>query len=295
MQDEWREWLGHGAAGAAGELAQSEGSVKLRLEMLKMFVDSHAHLDDPQFNADRDAVIQRARAAGLRYLLTVGGGTGPERLGASLAIAEHCDWVYATVGLHPHDARHICETHFDQIRALARRPKVVAIGEIGLDYNYGHSPRQVQNQVLIRQLELAREAKLPVVVHCREAWPDLREIVAAHWCASGLGGILHCFSGTREDAFQFLGWGFLISFAGNITYKKADELRAVAREIPLHSLFTETDSPYLAPVPYRGKRNEPAHVREVTRALAALRGLSEEEMGEQAIQNFARFFHSAGL
>jgi TatD DNase family protein len=258
--------------------------------MGQFLVDSHAHLDDPQFDADRDAVVERARAAGLRYLLAVGGGTGPEGLGASLAIAEHYDWVYATVGLHPHDARHFRETHLDQIRTLARRPKVLAIGEIGLDYYYDHSPRQVQKQVLICQLELAREARLPIVVHCRDAWPDLREIIAAHWRASGWGGILHCFSGSREDAFQFLSWGFLISFAGNITFKKANELRAVARGIPFHSLLTETDSPYLAPVPYRGKRNEPAYVREVTRALAALRGLSEEEMGEQAIQNFACFF-----
>jgi TatD DNase family protein len=258
--------------------------------MGQFLVDSHAHLDDSKFDADREAVVERARAACLRYLLTVGGGTGPERLGASLEIAERYDWVYATVGLHPHDARHFRETHLDEIRTLARRPKVVAIGEIGLDYYYSHSPRQVQKQVLIRQLELAREAKLPVVVHCRDAWPDLREIIEAHWRASGLGGILHCFSGSREDAFQFLSWGFLVSFAGNITFKKADELRVVAREIPLHRLLTETDSPYLAPVPHRGKRNEPAYVREVTRALAAVRGLSEEEMGEQAVQNFACFF-----
>jgi len=267
--------------------------------MDQFLVDSHAHLDDPQFEADRDAVVERARGVGLRYLLAAGGGTGPERLGASLEIAEHYDWVYATVGLHPHDARHWRETHLDEIRTLARRPKVVAIGEIGLDYYYDHSPRQVQKQVLIQQLELAREARLPVVLHCRDAWPDLREIIEAHWRASGLGGILHCFSGTREDAFQFLSWGFLVSFAGNLTFKKADGLRAMAREIPLHRLLTETDSPYLAPVPYRGKRNEPAYVREVTRVLAGVRGLSEEEMGEQAVQNFAGFFRlesrSAGL
>jgi len=258
--------------------------------MDQFLVDSHAHLDDSKFDADREAVVERARAAGLRYLLTVGGGTGPERLGASLEIAERYDWVCATVGLHPHDARHFRETHLDQIRTLARRPKVVAIGEIGLDYHYSHSPREVQKQVLIRQLELAREAMLPVIVHCRDAWPDLREIIEAHWRARGLGGILHCFSGSREDAFQFLGWGFLVSFAGNITFKKADELRAVAREVPLDCLLTETDSPYLAPVPHRGKRNEPAYVREVTRALAALRGLAEAEMGEQAVKNFACLF-----
>ena len=255
-----------------------------------MFVDSHAHLDDAEFDADRDAVIARARAAGLRYLLAVGGGTGPDKLGASLTIAEPHDGVYATVGIHPHEAQHFRETHLAEMRALARHPKVVAIGEIGLDYHYDLSPRDTQKQVLIRQLELAREVKLPVVIHCRDAWPDLREITDTHWRSSGLGGILHCFSGTREDAFQFLSWGFLVSFAGNLTFKKADHLRAVAREIPLHQLLAETDSPYLAPVPYRGKRNEPAYVREVTRALANLRGLPEEEMGEHTVHNFACFF-----
>ncbi|MGD0922394.1 MAG: TatD family hydrolase [Terriglobia bacterium] len=255
-----------------------------------MLVDSHAHLDDSEFDADRDAVIARARAAGLRYLLAVGGGTGPDKLGASLTIAEPQDGVYATVGIHPHEAQHFRETHLDEMRALACHPKVVAIGEIGLDYHYDLSPRDTQKQVLIRQLELAREVKLPVVIHCRDAWPDLREITETHWRSSGLGGILHCFSGTREDAFQFLSWGFLVSFAGNLTFKKADQLRAVAREIPLHRLLAETDSPYLAPVPYRGKRNEPAYVREVTAALAALRSLTVEEMGEQAVHNFAGFF-----
>lgn len=259
--------------------------------MTQFLVDSHAHLDDSKFDTDREAVIQRARAAGLRYLLAVGGGTGPDTLGGSVPIAERHDWVYATVGLHPHDARHLGESHLAQLRDLARHPKVVAIGELGLDYYYDHSPRELQKQALIRQMELAREVKLPIIVHCRDAWRDLREIVEAHWRASGLGGILHCFSGSREDAAQFLSWGFLVSFAGNVTYQKADELRAVAREIPLDCLLTETDSPYLAPLPYRGKRNEPAYVREVTRALAALRGLPEEEMGELVVRNFARFFH----
>jgi TatD DNase family protein len=255
-----------------------------------MFVDSHAHLDDSDFDPDRDAVIARGRAAGLRYLLAVGGGTGPDKLDASLTIAEPQDGVYATVGIHPHEAQHFRETHLDEMRALARHPKVVAIGEIGLDYYYDLSPRVTQKQVLIRQLELAREVKLPVVIHCRDAWPDLREITETHWRSSGLGGILHCFSGTCEDAFQFLSWGFLVSFAGNLTFKKADPLRAVAREIPLDRLLAETDSPYLAPVPYRGERNEPAYVREVTRALAALRSLTEEEMGEHTVHNFACFF-----
>jgi TatD DNase family protein len=164
------------------------------------------------------------------------------------------------------------------------------VGEIGLDYHYDHSPRDTQQRVFIEQLEVARQAKLPIVIHCRDAWADLRRIVESEWASSGLGGILHCFTGSREEAFAFLDWGFLVSLAGNLTFKRAENLRAVARELPLDRLLTETDSPYLAPVPYRGKRNEPAYVRETTRQLAALRSLNEEEMGRQAVENFTRFF-----
>lgn len=256
-----------------------------------MFVDSHAHIDDSDFDADREAVLERARAAGLRYLLAIGGGTRAEDLAAAVPIAERYDWIYASVGLHPHEARHFQDSHLEELRTLLGHPKVLAVGEIGLDYYYDHSPREVQKQVLIQQLELAREVNLPVIIHCRDAWSDLREIVGSHGHSATLGGILHCFTGSREDAFEFLDVGFLISFAGNVTFKKAENLRAVAREIPLDRLLTETDSPYLAPVPYRGKRNEPAYVREVTRELAALHNLSEEEMGQQAVGNFARFFH----
>lgn len=255
-----------------------------------MFVDSHAHLDDPAFDVDRDAVIGRARDAGLRYILAISGGSGPDDLASAVPFAEQYDLIYATVGIHPHEARHAEEKHFELLRRAARHSKVVGVGEIGLDYHYDHSPRDVQRRVFTHQLAIARELKLPIVIHCREAWNDLRESVAAHWKDSGLGGILHCFSGSHEDAKAFLDWGFLISFAGNLTYKKGDDLRLVAREIPLDRLLAETDSPYLAPVPHRGRRNEPAYVREVTRALAALRNLSEEEMGRHVLENFRRFF-----
>ena len=282
-----------------------------------MYVDSHCHLDDSDFDADRDAVIERARGAGLKYLLTIGGAGGPDRLSEAVRIAERHEWIYAAAGVHPHEAAKARDSHFDELRELAAHPQFVAIGEIGLDYYYDHSPRDVQRQVLIRQLKLARELDLPVIIHCRDAghcrdaWTDLREIVRAHWApapgasrteASSAGGrpqpesagtprgILHCFTGTREDAFELMDFGFLVSFAGNVTFKKAENLRAVAREIPLDCLLTETDSPYLAPAPYRGKRNEPAYVREVTRAVAELHSLSEEEMGRRAVQNFARFF-----
>ncbi len=255
-----------------------------------MLVDSHAHLDDPDFDADRAAVIERARAAGLRYILVAGGGTGPDRLDSPLAIAESHDWIYASVGVHPHEARHFTDTHAEKLLELGQHPKVVAVGEIGLDYHYDNSPRDVQKQVLIRQMELARELKRPIIIHCRDAWADLTEIIQTHWKSSGLGGILHCFSGDRQDALRFLDWGFQVSFAGNVTYKKAENLRETAREIPLDRLLIETDCPYLAPVPYRGKRNEPAFVIEVARTLAALRNLSVEEFGETVVRNFERFF-----
>jgi len=258
--------------------------------MTQSFVDSHAHLDDADFDADRETVIERARAAGLRYLLAVGGGSGPDNLAGPLPIAERHDWIYATVGFHPHDAQHFRDAHAEQIRKLAVHPKIVAIGEVGLDYCYTHSPREVQKQVLIRQMELARDLSLPIVVHCRDAWADLGALVQTHWRSSGLGGILHCFSGSREDAFKFLDWGFLVSFAGNVTFKKAQDLRDVACEIPLDHLLTETDCPYLTPVPHRGKRNEPAYVSEVARALGVLHRMGREEMGEIAARNFVRFF-----
>jgi len=255
-----------------------------------LLLDSHAHLDHSDFDADRDAVIMRARAAGLQYLLSIGGGDGPDHMDEALSIAKRYEWIYATVGVHPHEARQAEDRHFDMVRSAAGDPKVVGIGEIGLDYHYDHSPRDVQKRVLIRQLELAREVKLPIVIHCREAWSDMRQIVDAHWARAGIGGFLHCFSGSREDAVAFLDWGFLLSFAGNLTFKKAEPLRAVAREVPVDRLLSETDSPYLAPAPYRGKRNEPAYVLEVTRELASLHNLREEDMGRQAVANFARLF-----
>lgn len=258
--------------------------------MTQFFSDSHCHLDDTRFDADREEVIARAREAGLRYLVAIGGGSGPDDLAGSVPLAEKHDWIFATAGIHPHEAARANERHYDLLKTTLGHPKVLALGEVGLDYYYDHSPRDAQQGVLIRQLEIAREAQRPVVIHCRDAWPDLTEIIAKNWASVGVGGILHCFSGSREDAFRFLDWGFLISFAGNITFKKADDLRAVARQVPADRLLAETDSPYLAPAPYRGKRNEPAFVVEVTRALAELRGSSLEATGRQITSNFERFF-----
>ncbi len=254
-----------------------------------MFLDSHCHLDDSSFDADRDAVIERAQAAGVAYLLTIG-GSAPDDIASGLPIAAKHDWIFTSAGIHPHEAVHAKDHHFDLLRHTAGNPKVIAIGEIGLDFYYDHSPREIQKQVFIRQLEVSRDVKLPIIIHARDAWADLAEIVKNHWNSSGLGGILHCFSGTRDDAAKFLDWGFMISFAGNVTFKKAEDLRDAARYVPLDRLLTETDSPYLAPVPHRGQRNEPAFVVETTRTLAALRDMTDEEMGRRAVENFVRFF-----
>jgi TatD DNase family protein len=254
-----------------------------------ILLDSHCHLDDSVFDPDRAEVIGRALAAGLRYILVAGGGTGPDRLDSPLSIAETHDWIYASIGIHPHDAKHFTDVHRERISQLALHPKVVAIGEIGLDYYYGHSPRDVQKQVLIRQMELARELRRPIIIHCRDAWEDMRQITSAHWKSAGLGGILHCFTGTLDDARTFLDWGFLISFAGNLTFKKSEDLRKVAGALSLQSLLTETDSPYLAPVPNRGMRNEPAFVREVTQEIARLKDMPADQIGLQVVRNFEKF------
>jgi TatD DNase family protein len=260
--------------------------------MNQFLVDSHCHLADPQFDPDRDLVIARAREAGVRTLLFVGTGATYDEIGAVLPIAQQNEQFYAAAGIHPHEARHFLDSDLSELRQFARHSKFVALGEIGLDYHYDHSPRELQKKMLIRQLELARELKLPVVIHCREGWPDLRLVVKEHWAGSGLEGILHCFTGTREDAFDLMEYGFMVSFAGNLTFKNAEDLRETARQIPSERLLAETDSPYLAPVPYRGKRNEPAYVREVARTLAVLRGTSEAEMGSQILDNFNRLFRT---
>jgi TatD DNase family protein len=257
---------------------------------MTQLVDSHAHLDVAQFDADRDAVIERARAAGVKYLLAVSGGGGPDDLASAVPIAEKHDWIYATVGIHPHEAQKAGKCHFERLSVAARHPKVIGVGEIGLDYHYDHSPREIQKYALIRQLEIARESKLPVIIHCRDAWEDLTRTIETHWRSAGLGGILHCFSGSLENARTFIDWGFLISFAGPITFKKADGLRAIAAALPLDCLLTETDCPYLAPVPHRGKRNEPAFVVETTRALGAVRGISERDIEQAILRNFVQLF-----
>ncbi|HUL17031.1 MAG TPA: TatD family hydrolase [Terriglobales bacterium] len=253
-------------------------------------IDSHAHIDFPQFAEDREAMLERARAAGVQTLLAVGTGPGPEKLDAAILYAEAHDWIYTSVGIHPHEAKGVTPQHLAELERLAKHPKVVAWGEIGLDYFYDHSPRDVQARVFSDQMKLARAAKLPIIIHCRDAWPDCLDQIEREWKSSGLGGILHCFTGTLEEAKRGLEMGFLISFAGNSTFPKAQNIRDVMKEVPLEKILIETDSPYLAPQAHRGKRNEPAYVAEVAKTLASVRNLSPEEAASRTAENFRRFF-----
>jgi TatD DNase family protein len=261
-----------------------------------MFIDSHAHLDGPRFDSDRDEVISRARQADITNIVAIGTGDGPGTLDCAVKIAQQHDFIYATVGIHPHEAKLATDADLRQLEELARTPKVIAWGEIGLDYHYDHSPRDIQKSVFIQQMELARAAKLPIVIHCRpsdnsdNAWNDCLDLIERHWTPSGLGGILHCFTSTWPHAKRALDMGFMISFAGNVTFPKAQQIRDSATQVPLDRMLIETDSPFLAPVPYRGKRNEPAFVKEVARQIGKLRGLSAEEIGAQTSRNFCRFF-----
>jgi len=250
----------------------------------------------PQFDADREAVLERARAAGVGMILAIGSGTGPGSLDCAIKIAEQHEWIRATVGIHPHEAKLANENDFAELEKLAKNPRVIAWGEIGLDYFYDHSPRPVQEQVFIRQMEMARAVKLPIIIHCRpsenseDAWNECLRQIRQHWAGSGLGGVLHCFTGSLEHMRAALDMGFMISFAGNVTFPKAQNIREAAKEVPLERMLIETDSPFLAPVPHRGKRNEPAFVKEVARQLGELRGITMGEVAERTTANFEKFF-----
>lgn len=241
-------------------------------------------------------MLQRAKDAGVETILAIGSGTGPGSLDCAIQLAEHHPFIYATIGIHPHEAKLASDADFEGMAQLAKRPKVIAWGEVGLDYFYDHSPRDVQQQVFVKQLQLAEVARLPVIIHCRpsdhseNAWEDCLKLLQEHWAPSGLGGILHCFTGTWAHATQALDMGFMISFAGNVTFPKAQQIRETAKLAPVERILIETDSPFLAPVPHRGKRNEPSLVKEVARQVGELRGLSTEEVGLLTAKNFYRFF-----
>jgi len=258
-------------------------------------IDSHAHLEMEDFDTDRAEMLGRARAAGVQAVLAIGsGGTGPEQLDAALSIANDYDWIYATIGIHPEHAAEAREPHYAQLDQLAKNPKVIAWGEMGLDYHYEEPPPEVQQPVFRRQLQQARAAKLPIVIHCRDAWDDCLAILEKEWAPAGLGGIFHCFSGTLREAQRGLAMGFLISFAANVTYPKSQQMRDVARDLPLGQILTETDSPFLSPQGRRGKRNEPANVVEVAQTLANVRNLGGEEVAAATAANFRRLFRLGG-
>jgi TatD DNase family protein len=249
-------------------------------------VDSHCHLDDDQFAADRDAAIERARAAGVECMVAIGIGGGPPDLEAGLRLAREHSFIYATVGVHPHDAAKATPETFARLAELAR--EAVAIGEIGLDYHYDFSPRDVQRRVFVEQLSLAAHARRPIVIHTREAWDDTLALIREQGLP--FGGIMHCFTGGPTEARQALELGFYLSFGGIVTFPKADAVREAAALTPEDRLLIETDSPYLAPVPHRGKRNEPAFIVETVRRLAEARAVTPEHIAAVTTRNFERLF-----
>jgi TatD DNase family protein len=266
-----------------------------------MYVDSHAHLDGKQFDSDREQVIARAREAGVRTIVAIGNGDGPPKFDAGIHLAEQYPFMLATIGIHPHEAKLADEASYHEMARLAQHPKVIAWGEIGLDYFYEHSDRETQKQVFLRQMELAAASKLPIVIHCRpsdgsdNAWDDCLQLIQEQWAPHALGGILHCFSGNWGHAKRALDMGFMISFSGNVTFPKAQPIRDTALEVPPDRMLIETDCPYLAPVPHRGKRNEPAFVVETARKLGDLLGLAPEEVGRRTAGNFYNFFKLAEM
>ncbi len=249
-----------------------------------MFIDSHCHLDNEQFNPDRDETIQRALDAGVELMVVIGTGDGPPDLEAGIRLADRHAPIYCTVGVHPHDAAKATPETFKNLEELLKHPKAVAIGEIGLDYHYDHSPRDVQRDVFIEQMRIAKDAGKPIVIHTREAWDDTLSVLAEHWPLH-LGGIMHCFSGTPAQAERSLELGFHLSFGGILTFPKSLDIQEAARRAPADRLLIETDAPYLAPVPKRGKRNEPAFVVETARKLAAIRNESLESIAATTTAN----------
>ncbi|MDR1164350.1 MAG: TatD family hydrolase [Deltaproteobacteria bacterium] len=249
--------------------------------------DSHAHLYFPEFDSDRDAVIARARAAGVQNVVNIGVDLETSR--AALALAEKNEGFYATLGWHPHEASRLTEESFQATIALKESPLVKAVGEIGLDYFRDHSPRADQARVFRRFLEFASESSLPVAIHTREAFADTLSLLREF--APSLKGILiHCFTGTAREAAECLALGASLAIPGVITYKKTESLQEAVRSVPLDRILVETDSPYLAPVPFRGKRGEPAYLIHHLQALGALYGLSAEEMGAITARNARAFF-----
>jgi len=275
-----------------------------------LLIDSHAHLDSARYAEDRAAMLTRAYEAGVGTVLAIGIGEHAAGMDGALAVCREFNpqsalgarfpRLFASAGVYPHNTTEIDEAVLAKLDGLLGEPEVIACGEIGLDYYHEGAPHTVQQEGLIRQLEIAAGRKRPILIHCRptgdgaegnvDAWDDLFAVLDEHWRATGLGGVMHCFGAGWEQARRSLDMGFLISFAGNLTYAKAQPLRDVAACVPLDGVLVETDAPWLAPVPDRGKRNEPAFVARTAQVLAGLLGVSDEELGAATTKNFQRLF-----
>jgi TatD DNase family protein len=254
-----------------------------------MFIDSHAHIQSREYAGEAEAVIVRARAAGVETIIAVGGAGDMSSNTDAVRLANSFPNVYATVGMHPHDAKDVGADELDVLKNLAADTKVVAIGETGLDYYYSHSPHDVQRRVFSQFIHMARQTHLPIVVHERDAAQDAAELLRREG-AGDLRGVIHCFTGDYEAACVYLDMGFYLSFTGIITFKNAEPLREVVRKVPLEKILVETDSPYLTPVPHRGKRNEPAYVRFVAEALSKVKGCAVEEIAQVTTANVKQLF-----
>ena len=254
-----------------------------------MLIDSHAHIQGKEYAGEAEAVISRAREAGVEKIIVVGGAGDLSSNQAAVALADSYGNLYATVGMHPHDAKDVGEDELQEVKALTTRPKVIAVGETGLDFYYNHSPHNIQRDIFTRFIHMARETGLPLVVHERDAHKDVAELLRGE----GLGkinGVIHCFTGDYEAARNYLDLGFYLSFTGIITFKNAQPLREVVRKVPLERMFVETDSPYLTPVPHRGKRNEPAYVRFVAETIAEIKKLPFAEVARVTTENVRELF-----
>jgi len=247
-------------------------------------------MDDQRYTDDRDAVVEEALEAGVALMISIGTGDGPPDLEAGIRMAERYPAVYASVGVHPHDAAMASEDTWTAMGGLAGHPKVLHLGEMGLDYHYDHSPRDVQRKAFLRQLEIAAEWGMPVSIHTREAWRDTLECIRSVWAGGGPGGVFHCFSGGPVEAGEALGLGFHLGFGGVLTFPKSEQTRAAAVATPLNRILVETDAPYLAPIPYRGKRNQPAYIVRTAERLAALRELSTDALREATWENTKELF-----
>lgn len=252
-----------------------------------MYFDTHAHLDDEQFTEDQEAVITRAKEAGIELIINVGCNI-PSALN-TVALTQKYEFIYGAIGMHPHDAKELDEQSLAKLYQMAQNPRIVAIGEIGLDYYYDHSPRETQQKVFRKMINMAKELKLPIVIHDRDAHEDTLKIVKEE-NASEVGGVFHCYSGSWPMAKEIMKLGFNLALGGTVTFKNARKVIEVAQEVPLDHLLLETDCPYLSPVPYRGKRNEPSFVPKVAEMIAELKGLTVEEVAKVTLENGKQLF-----